>query len=48
MEPIFLSDGIMKKGKIGNATVRLVRAKPMIDPTLKLVEKDPEYLLMKT
>jgi len=48
MEPILMSNGIMKMDKIGKATVRLVRVKPMIDLTLKLVEKDPEYLLKKT
>jgi len=48
MEPIILSEGIMRKDKIGNAVVRFVRAKPMIELTLKLLEKDPGYLLKKT
>jgi hypothetical protein len=45
MEPILLSEGIMRKGKIGDSTIRLVKAKPMLDLTLKLVERDPLFLL---
>lgn len=48
MEPILLSEGIMKKGMIGDSTLRLVRAKPMIDLTLKLLEKDPGFLLRRS
>jgi aminoglycoside 3-N-acetyltransferase len=47
MEPILLSKGIMRKDRIGNAVVRLVRVRPMIDLTLQLLTQDPEYLLKK-
>lgn len=48
MEPILISEGIMKMGRIGDSTLRLVRAKPMLDLTLKMVERDPEFLLKRT
>lgn len=47
IEPILLSKGFMKIGRIGNATVRLVKAKPMIELALELLANDADFLLKK-
>jgi len=43
MEAPLLEAGIMRIGKIGNATLRLVAAKPMAEMTMKTLEEDPEF-----
>lgn len=45
MEPILLSKGFMRVGKVGNAVIRLVEAKPMVELALKLLENDADFLL---
>lgn len=43
-EPLFAKQGVLRLGRIGGATVRLVEAGPMMDMTLPLLEKDPWIL----
>lgn len=47
MEPFFLERGIQRTGKVGEATVRLVRAPDMVRATLRAVAADPTILLAK-
>jgi len=46
-EPYFLAKGIERVGRIGNCTVRLLRAKPMAEYVLKRLRTDPAYLVAK-
>ncbi len=44
LEPIFLNAGIMKIGKLGNAEIRILQAKPAVELTLNLLKKNPSIL----
>lgn len=44
-EPYLQERGILKIGHIGDSTVRLVRAHPMVEYALARVSEDPDYLL---
>ncbi len=44
LEPIFLNAGIMKIGKVGNAEIRILQAKPAVELTLNLLKKNPYVL----
>ena len=44
LEPIFLNAGIMQIGKVGNADVRILQAKPAVELTLNLLKKNPNVL----
>ena len=46
-EPYYLSKGIERIGRIGNCTVKILRAKPMVEYVLQRLEADPGYLLAK-
>ena len=48
MEDLYLERGAMKVGKIGQATVRLLKAKPMVSLTKEAVKKDPERFCPRT
>src|SRR3989339_43918 len=45
IEPMLLEKGIMKKGKIGNAEVRLVSAKGLATALLPIMRKNKKYLI---
>jgi len=45
MEPLLLSRGIMKAGLSGNASLKLIKAREMMDFTLRKLEEDPCFLL---
>ncbi len=45
MDPVCLEHGIMRMGKLGNATLRLIQAKPFLEIGVKILEKDPLFLL---
>ncbi|MCL1806319.1 MAG: AAC(3) family N-acetyltransferase [Oscillospiraceae bacterium] len=45
LEPDALAQGIMTLGRFGDATTRLMRAKPLREMTAKLLKEDPTYLL---
>lgn len=47
IEPILLSKGMMKIGRIGKAEVRLVKSRPMIELALELLKSGPDFLLKK-
>jgi len=42
MDELYRKHGVMKVGTIGRATVRLLKAKPMVSLTKETVKKDPE------
>lgn len=44
-EELFLFHGIMKKIKIGNSIIRLIKAKAMLEFSVDLLLKDPFFLL---
>jgi aminoglycoside 3-N-acetyltransferase len=44
MEPIFVENGILRLGKIGQAEVRVLRAKPAVEITLEILRKSPRFL----
>ncbi|NPV06744.1 MAG: AAC(3) family N-acetyltransferase [Anaerolineae bacterium] len=44
-EPYFLAKGIQKMGRIANCTVRVLKARPMVEYVLDRLRQDPEYLL---
>ncbi len=44
-EPYLRDRGIFRLGRIGECTVRLVRARPMVEYALARVAEDPAYLL---
>lgn len=44
-EPYLRDSGILTFGRIGDCTVRLVRARPMVEYALARVAEDPTYLL---
>ena len=46
-EPYFLAKGIQRMGRVGNCTVRLLRAKPMAEYVLERLRADPEYLIAR-
>jgi aminoglycoside 3-N-acetyltransferase len=46
MENIFIEKGILKKGKIGNAEIRLIKAAQFLDLTIAMLKHDPKILLM--
>jgi len=45
MGPKFIKTGIMRLGTIGNSTVRLVKAKNMVDLTLRALKRNSKILL---
>lgn len=47
MEPEFIKAKIMQIGTIGNSTVRLIKAKDMVNLTLSALKKNPMILLPK-
>ena len=44
-DDLFLTHGIMKKVKIGNSDIRLMKAKDMLEFSVDLLLKDPFFLL---
>ena len=48
MEELYLERRVMKIGRIGQATVRLLKAKPMVGLTQEAVKKDPERFCPRT
>jgi aminoglycoside 3-N-acetyltransferase len=46
MESILMEKYIIKKGKIGNADIRLIKAGPFLDLTTRMLKQDPKILLM--
>jgi len=48
MEELYLERGVMKVGKIGQATVRLLKARPMVSLTKEAVKRDPERFCSRT
>jgi aminoglycoside 3-N-acetyltransferase len=47
LDPMLRESGRMKMGKIGNAVVRLIRSRDLIELALKAGRKDPEFVLCK-
>lgn len=47
MESIFIERGIQRTGKIGDATVRLMRSGPMVDAIVRALRADPTILIAK-
>ena len=45
MDAVCLEHGIMRVGAIGNATLRLIEAKPFLEIGVEIVKKDPLFLL---
>ena len=45
LEPEFLANGIQVNGEIGESTVRLIKAREMVDTVLARMNDDPEILL---
>jgi len=45
LEPDALQQDILKLGRFGNATARVMRAKPLREMTAALLRDDPTYLL---
>jgi aminoglycoside 3-N-acetyltransferase len=45
VDGLFLEKGIMKIFKIGNSTIRLIKAELMFEILIDLLTKDPFYLL---
>ena len=45
MDAVCLEHGIMQVGTIGNATLRLIEAKPFLEIGVSILEKDPLFLL---
>lgn len=48
MEQLYLDRGVMKLGQIGQATVRLLKARPMVRLTKEAVKKEPERFCPRT
>jgi aminoglycoside 3-N-acetyltransferase len=46
LERMLVEKNILKKGKIGNAEIRLIKAGPLLNLTIELLKKNPKYLLM--
>jgi len=44
-DAVFREHGIMKTGKIGNSTIRLINAKAMVELAVDMLVKNPYYLL---
>lgn len=44
---VFEKHGIMKTGKIGNSTIRLIDAKAMVELAVDMLTKNPYYLLIE-
>lgn len=44
MEPVFMERGIQQTGRIGQAVVRLVRARPMVQVTVQALRASPRIL----
>ena len=44
LEPILLRDGVMQIGKVGDAEVRVVRARPLVERVLALLRQSPRLL----
>jgi len=44
-EPYFLAKGIERMGRIGSCTVRVLKARPMVEYVLERLRADPNYLL---
>lgn len=45
MESILMEKNILKKGKIGGAEIRLIKARPFLDLTVKMLMQNPKILL---
>jgi aminoglycoside 3-N-acetyltransferase len=45
MDAVCLEHDIMSVAKVGNATLRLIEAKPFLEIGVRLLERDPLYLL---
>jgi len=45
LEPQALQEGILNTGRFGDATARVMRAKPLREMTAKILYNDPRYLL---
>jgi len=46
MESILMEKCILKKGKIGNAEIRLIKAGPFLDLTIQILKQDSKFLLL--
>jgi len=46
IEKILIEKDILKKGKIGNADIRLIKAGGLLDVTLGILKANPDFLLM--
>ncbi len=44
LEPILLEEGILTIGKIGDAEIRVLRAKPTVDRVLNILKDQPRFL----
>ncbi|MEN6385113.1 MAG: AAC(3) family N-acetyltransferase [Phycisphaerales bacterium] len=47
MESIFIEKGILKKGKIGNAEIRLIKAGEFLNFTVRMLKQNPKILVSK-
>jgi len=48
MEELYKKEGVMKVGRIGQATARLLKARPMVSLTMEAVKSDPERFCPRT